>query len=393
MPDIDIHKYAQKIESVKTLVKKSRTSERNKQLIIEFMRDCKTGWGGRKLTDARVNKLIGAIKILSELIEKEWEWVTKEDIKRILSIIDTDPEKGVWAQHDYRLILRKFIVWLRAEHGYPQGYPDREELIRILPIVKYPAEVGKIRINRPDKLKPAEEIPTQVFEEIWFSSDKKEWNGKEWIPTNPDADPQTSGYHITQEFSSFVTTETLLQILVRSPGEINNSVFEEKVIGVDWGDETRWVLVGRTAKNKFYVIDTGVFDDIDTMQHVEKLRLIISRENPKWIICDAGYGKTKNQILMRHYPGRVWSAFTNSGSNIPIWNTINEINGIPLPEDDWQYHVSVNHTAMCENTEAIINRRNLGIYYFPEQAARTDVFIFEISQADAEEVSTSAGKQ
>lgn len=157
-----------------------------------------------------------------------------------------------------------------------------------------------------------------------------------------------------------VTTETLLQILVRSPGEINNSVFEEKVIGVDWGDETRWVLVGRTAKNRFYVIDTGVFDDIDTM---------------------------------RHYPGRVWSAFTNSGSNIPIWNTINEINGLPLPEEDWQYHVSVNHTAMCENTETIINRRNLGIYYFPEQAARTDVFIFEISQADAEEVPTSTGKQ
>jgi hypothetical protein len=110
MTEIDIHNYAQKIESVKNLVKKSRTSERNKQLIIEFMRDCQTGWGGRKLTDARVNKLIGAIKILSELIEKEWEWVTKEDIKRILSIIDTDPEKGVWAQHDYRLILRKFMT-------------------------------------------------------------------------------------------------------------------------------------------------------------------------------------------------------------------------------------------------------------------------------------------
>jgi hypothetical protein len=42
--------------------------------------------------------------------------------------------------------------------------------------------------------------------------------------------------------------------------------YVKKVIGVDWGDETRWVLVGRTTKNKFYVIDTGVFDDIDTMQ-------------------------------------------------------------------------------------------------------------------------------
>jgi hypothetical protein len=40
---------------------------------------------------------------------------------------------------------------------------------------------------------------------------------------------------------------------------------------------------------------------------------------------------------MRYYPDRVWSAFTNSGSNIPIWNTIKEINGLPLPEDDWQW--------------------------------------------------------
>ena len=58
---------------------------------------------------------------------------------------------------------------------------------------------------------------------------------------------------------------------------------------------------------------------------------------------------------------------------------------------DWQYNASINHTAMCENTEAIKNRQNLGIYYFLEQAARMDVFIFEVSQA--EEVSTSTGKQ
>ena len=50
------------------------------------------------------------------------------------------------------------------------------------------------------------------------------------------------------------------------------------MIGVDWGDVTRWVLVGRKTKNKFYVIDTGVFDDIDTMKSVEKLKLIVSRE-------------------------------------------------------------------------------------------------------------------
>ena len=77
-----------------------------------------------------------------------------------------------------------------------------------------------------------------------------------------------------------------------------------------------------------------------------------------------------DEVLSR----QVWSAFTKFGFKYPIWNTIKEINGLPLPEDDWQYHVSINHTAMCENTESIINGWSLGIYYFPEQAARTDIF-------------------
>jgi len=169
MLDIDIHDYARRIECVKNLVKNSKISEGNKQLITEFMGDCRTGWGGKKLTDARVSKLIAAIKILSEMLEKDWEWVTKEDIKRIIVKLDADPEKGEWAQHDYRIILRKFVAWLRAEHSYPSGYPEREEFIRILSIVKYPVEVGKIKINRPDRLKPAEEIPTQT--EMQYLSD------------------------------------------------------------------------------------------------------------------------------------------------------------------------------------------------------------------------------
>lgn len=33
----------------------------------------------------------------------------------------------------------------------------------------------------------------------------KEWNGRECIPNNPGADPEISGYHISQEYSAFVT--------------------------------------------------------------------------------------------------------------------------------------------------------------------------------------------
>ncbi|MDP2766910.1 MAG: hypothetical protein Q8O41_05600 [Candidatus Methanoperedens sp.] len=67
--------------------------------------------------------------------------------------------------------------------------------------------------------------------------------------------------------------------------------------------------------------------------------------------------------------------FTSGESNIPIWNTVKELNRNPLPEEDWQYHVSINHTAMCENTENIAAMRNLGICYFPEQQARMDILL------------------
>jgi hypothetical protein len=96
MTGIDIHNYALRIEKVKNRVKKSKTSERNKQLIFEFMSDCKTGCGDRKLTDARITKLVGHIKILSELIEKDWDWLTQRDVKALLSEINSDPKKGEW---------------------------------------------------------------------------------------------------------------------------------------------------------------------------------------------------------------------------------------------------------------------------------------------------------
>lgn len=269
-------------------------------------------------------------------------------------------------------------------------------------------------------------VKGSFFEELWLASDQKEWNGKHWISTNPDADKNMtiSGYHITQEFSPFVSKADLEQKRrTMSPRMFANEVlakffaaggvkpipasalipllmhtppyeaqFIEKSLGVDWGDETRWVLVGKTAQNKLYVLDSGVFDDVDSLRHVERLSSIISREAPKWVMCDAGYGKTKNQMLMRSFPGRVWGVFTSGNNPLPHWDTITELKGTNLQQEDWQYHVSINHTAMCENLENIVARQGINIFYFPEQQSRMDVFLYELSQADAEEATTATGR-
>jgi hypothetical protein len=137
--------------------------------LLKFPADCNSGWGQKKLTSARILKLLTNIKTISEMLEKDWDWVTKDDIRDLLDRIDIEPNRGDWAKHDYRVVLRKFVAWLRNEYGYPETYPQKEELTRLLPILKYPSEVMKIKVRKPEKLKAGEDIPTE--EEMKFLSD------------------------------------------------------------------------------------------------------------------------------------------------------------------------------------------------------------------------------
>ncbi len=145
---IDIHHFNDQIDILKNGIKKSTIlTERNKLLLLKFSADCQTGWSEKKLSPARVLKLLSNTKRLSEMIKKDWDWVTKDDIRDILDKIDTDSKKGEWSQHDYRVVLRKFISWLRNEYGYPDGYPQKEELNRLLTVLKYPSEINKMKIG------------------------------------------------------------------------------------------------------------------------------------------------------------------------------------------------------------------------------------------------------
>lgn len=167
---IDIHNYNRRYETLKNSVSCSTTiSNRNKLLLLKFSADCQTGWGQKKLTIARIIKLLAQLKTLSEMTDKDWDYVTKDDVRDLLDRIDTDPKKGEWAQYDFRIILRKFITWLRNEYGYPDGYPQKEEMSQLLPILKFPSEVMKIRVSPPQKLKAGEDIPTE--EEMQYICD------------------------------------------------------------------------------------------------------------------------------------------------------------------------------------------------------------------------------
>ena len=155
---IDIHNFSRKLELEKKLIQSAPIGQRNKELLLLFESDCLTGWSGKKIGKARTGKLLTHLRILAQILDKDYDYIDKGDVKRLLIEIDADPNKGEWTQRDYRIALRKFIKWMREEHGYPEDYPDRKHLTEILPMVEFPLEVSKIHVSTPNRLRPPESI-------------------------------------------------------------------------------------------------------------------------------------------------------------------------------------------------------------------------------------------
>jgi integrase/recombinase XerD len=160
--DIDIHDYSGKLVWIKEHIKKSDISQKNKELLLDFGEDCLTGWKVPRVSKARTLTLLQRLRILTIEIRKEWPLFDERDTKRMLLWMDNRyplPD-GAWSQHSYRIVLRKFVTWLRRKHGYPEGYPAREKLVDLLRVAKYAEEVSHIHIKEPDRLRDSQTIPT-----------------------------------------------------------------------------------------------------------------------------------------------------------------------------------------------------------------------------------------
>jgi hypothetical protein len=92
-----------------------------------------------------------------------------------------------------------------------------------------------------------------------------------------------------------ITSANIMQLLIKEPQELTPYHIIEKSLGVDWGNETRWVLLGKASNEMIVVLSTGTFEDIDTSVHVDKMRALIAREAPRWVICDSGYVKPRTR--------------------------------------------------------------------------------------------------
>jgi integrase len=86
--------------------------------------------------------LIGSLVILArDYFEKDFDKVTKEDLKDAVLKIDSRDDCSVWTKHGYKSILKKFYKWL----VFGDDYKDKTE---------YPPIISWLRVNIKKKDQP-----------------------------------------------------------------------------------------------------------------------------------------------------------------------------------------------------------------------------------------------
>jgi len=95
-----------RIESLNVL------SDRNKELILEFVDNCFICGLG----EHRVLKYISTLKCIAFAIEKDLDKVTMPELKRYVSTLERS-DKSEWTKHDYKITIRKFYRWYYNEEN------------------------------------------------------------------------------------------------------------------------------------------------------------------------------------------------------------------------------------------------------------------------------------
>ena len=106
----DIHACKKRYELAIRLLKISSISERNKELIEKFCNDC----FAQGITAGRVQKYAYILRKVAEWLEKDFDTVNEDDLKRVVAMINTLPFTE-WTKHDYKRSIKKFFKWLGKE--------------------------------------------------------------------------------------------------------------------------------------------------------------------------------------------------------------------------------------------------------------------------------------
>ena len=136
---IDIHNYDQRYESTKESVRRAPISDRNRELILDFERNC---FLKEAISKPRRIKLMNTLTILTRDYEQcDLDKMDRKRIEEVVLTIDSREDISPWTKQSYRAIIKKFFKWLHQGEDYKS---TRE----------YPRIVSWINTNIKKKDKP-----------------------------------------------------------------------------------------------------------------------------------------------------------------------------------------------------------------------------------------------
>ncbi len=125
----DIHNFERQLKGLTEKIKKEkRISEKNKKLIIKFMKHC----FAEGLSIPRIATYLQILKSLAIQLRKDFDKATKKDIMRLVERIEREGYRikvngktirkkySEWAKHDRKVTLKKFYRWLKGTDVYPE---------------------------------------------------------------------------------------------------------------------------------------------------------------------------------------------------------------------------------------------------------------------------------
>lgn len=214
-----------------------------------------------------------------------------------------------------------------------------------------------------------------------------------WIPQNPES--KIHGYHLSQLMASWISADEIMMKKANSvkfphtfPNEVlgetfaggaspitiskllNGRVddgtvfntFKYVTLGVDWGDQSHYTILGANDRSTGrYILEKGTLSNPRVLDQSFEVAHKMDIWRPNLSIVDSGYGKAQNQALFQAYPSEVYACFYKDSAFVPLYQQVDEINGEMVGKDDIQYHVSINHSALCDSLMAQIDAHQLKI--------------------------------
>ncbi|MEW6063253.1 MAG: site-specific integrase [Nanoarchaeota archaeon] len=113
---IDAHNFDLRLKNTVKKIENSAISAANKKIILKFKDNCITNGLG----SARIEKYIQTLYSLALMLKKDFEKAKKQDIIKLVSLIEKNNKWSDWTKHDYKLTIRKFFTWLRNSETPPE---------------------------------------------------------------------------------------------------------------------------------------------------------------------------------------------------------------------------------------------------------------------------------